>query len=478
LLIAGAILHRFGPGLVKEFLSNEKLAKASMFFKDTLDHMDYLDNLQGKSGQGIGRDILLHMGAAAQNNFGVEFKDQETKALSLRLLKEAIISPIEALTGSVVTNRTPERQAAAQVFAGLTPEQRRVIAEHYLNGKTLASKVRAYAKDLETFVADPTNKVHDNGILRDAQAALGFVQQAFQPQSKIRTDIDNMLGHSLSNAMDFYFFANPKFHLLNLSDMWISGAARVGPLNIARANILLAADKTLRAAFGHSNLTGSFAAERATAAASAGKKNFKLPDFQSDKINADRVILASFLDFFDKNPRAMSALGITDRADFARRLVSGDIQKMDPSITAKAWAHAADVGSRTLGIDPFRVNTDIVSRSINSPAFGVFGKQPARFARNAISYLANGDMRGLITQLASTAVLGGRAAMPLEIRAAWAAVDPDAEFQAEKDLDRLNIARLLTHQDASSKLDYSLFYPVQTVISPGYAAMKNIPEAG
>jgi hypothetical protein len=130
-----------------------------------------------------------------------------------------------------------------------------------------------------------------------------------------------------------------------------------------------------------------------------------------------------------------------------------------------------------LGIDPFRMNTGLVSRSASSPAFGTFVKQPARIARLAAHNIANKNLNGLYTMLMMTALLAGRAAIPIEVRNIWSAIDPDSSFEAQKALDKVNIVRNLTGEDTAGKLDYSIFYPTQAATNPGIEIAHQLPAS-
>jgi hypothetical protein len=463
-LIALAAFHRFGPAAVEAFLKDEKLWRASSFFKDTLDHMDYLDAALRKQGKGIVSEIQNHQAAAIESQFGVKFANQNDKALAYSMLKNKQISPVDALSG-----------APGTVFEKMTPAERKAVVEFHLNRSTLASKVRLYKQEVSTAIDAGVLK-KDNGLVHEATDALDYLHKALAPQAVPHSFVDRSIQGALSNAMDYFFFLNPKFHLLNLSDMFISGASRVGARNIFKANLLLSADKDIAQAFQHSNLTGSFRAERDAQAVAAGAhKKFEIPDIPSDKINADRVSLAAMLDYFDKNPQKMEALGYKAQAKFVKDMLSGKVA--EPTLAADAWSHVAEVGSRTLGIDPFRINTDLVSRSASSPAFGVFVKQPARIARLAAHNIANRNLTGLYTMLTMTALLGGRAAIPIEVRNIWSSIDPDSSFEAQKALDKMNIVRNLTGEDTASKLDYSVFYPAQAATNPGVEIAHQLPAS-
>jgi hypothetical protein len=457
-LTASAIIGKFGPAAAREFLENKHLFFASTFFKDSLDHFEYLDSMLGKTGKGLVREILQHNASALQSQFGVKFASQNAKAFAYKLLKEKAITPIEALAGK-----------AGTVFEKFTPEQRKAVVEYHLNRSTLAGKVAAYKQEVKAHIKQ--NNV-DNFLAKDAMHALDVLHDALKPTAFAQHPGEQLLNKLTSNAMDYFFFLAPKFHLLNLADQWMSGASRTGALNIFKANTLLATDKDIAKAFGHSNIVGSFKAERMEQAARAGR-TVELPDIPSDKINADRVALASFLDYFDKNPQKMRALAYTKQSQFVKAVLSGNAE---PSVTMDAWTHVSEIAMRTLGVDPFKINQNFVSRMKTAPALGVFVNQPARIARLTVHNLAKGDLRGVYTMLGATVLIGGKAVVPSEIRSIWAAFDPDGSFQAQKDLDNLSIVRGLTGMDVSAKVETNIFYPAQAALSPAYTNLLQAPD--
>jgi hypothetical protein len=379
--------------------------------------------------------------------FGIELDPEKTSEL-LRALSDGTITVSDVLAnGQIVAGKNASRaQKAASILGQMSDAQRRAIVTQYAMKREI-HKMATEARDIFDAFMPTDQKWKHSG----AQAALNAVVDATGPKNKPGI-MDKTYGSAISNFMEYQFKLNTGHHAINLTDPWIAGGVAVGTKNIAKANLMLA-DPEIGKLFKSSNLTTSNILDRADQAAKANAAGgFALPeikDIPTDKINADRVALGSFLQFFDevqagKNPTLKgygSELNGMSQADFVKNLLGGK-STLSPELQLRAWAHMADKGSRTLGNDLFRVNGDLLTIWGKGPAVGIFLRQPARLGRLVAQDLAAGNVGGAIKMLATTAALGGSAAIPVSAQWAWSKADPEGLNQAKDWLDEHSIGRL------------------------------------
>jgi len=249
--------------------------------------------------------------------------------------------------------------------------------------------------------------------------------------------------------------------------MFILGAAKVGPVNLGKAMTSLGpkGNAELKQLMEHSNFTGGFTADSAAVTAQAStfqnalKPLVKL--FKADKANADRVGLASLYQY-RQSKAVLNGYKGTDE-EFALDLFQG---RLDPSMALDAWAHAAESMSRTLGVDPLKVNMDVFSSSVMGPYIGVFVKQPARTINLLADALANNKPDRFYTILGAMTLFAGASAMSAETQEIWKNLDPKAYFMIAATLNRANIPAALTGKTLELKSRYSTFFPLQAASDP------------
>lgn len=434
MVIAGAVL-RAKPAMVKKVIESGA-AKASHILGDTVDAIGRLDTMAdtegkllfGRAGKpGLAQEILAHNAAVLKARMGIKFDSQKVIDTAREQLIRGKLTARQALAGKPNT-----------AFEAMTEEQRNAIVTEYLGRKTLAGKVR---------------KMHDK-VSKWWQKLDKAEQAKHMPTMMHLESLNNALNGkgqkdifaaALSNTMAFHFQANPAFHALNLTDSIIAGSARVGPLKMARAWKMLGADKDIKELFKNSNIMGGIKAEAAHLGGTSKANNKAVNpkdafDFNSDGFNADRVALASMLASYDE----AVAKGVTEgEKDFLKAVVTN---KPTGSITKEviddAWINVADHGLRVLNVDPYRINRNIVSAVPGAHYFAAFINQPARLARMANEYVANGDYRKLAVMLGFTAAIAGKAALPTTLRNVWEFLEPESAFAVESTLDDMSLPSL------------------------------------
>lgn len=448
---AGAI-RKYGLGAIKEMLTSKGGMVANLY-RDTLDHVGILDKALGlDAANGLARKVWKRQAEAIRAGFGVHFDSDDQRAVALGLLKDKLVTPVQALQGLQGT-----------IFADLTSEQRKAIVSGYLQMKALKTEVANYRKTLDAVIA--AGKIDKNKI-KASLYALDFLQDQLSPRSRDGNEIGDWFKARTANAMDFLFGGfNVKFNLLNLSDSFIAGGSKVGPLRISKAWQLMATDAEMQALMKDSGLVGSFRSLRQDQTTNANRTNLapslKDKDLNSDRVNANRVFLASLLEHFD------------DDVDKVKALLQG---RLSDDETIDAFIHGIDTGSRTLGVDPFRLNTDVISRWSQSPVLGLFVRQPARIARLAYRYIADRQPGKLATLLLVTAAVGGNAAVPEDVKAQWQKTDPASYFALSKALDELDVYRRLTGFSASDKVSIAAAFPMMAQLSPIIETVTKAPE--
>lgn len=405
-------------------------------WRDTLDMVQMMDR---EAGTAFFNEAWRHMAGSIRASWGVQFDNPEHLMQAVQELKEGT------------------HLKAGSVFSTMNPSQKAALVQSAMMKKNLAKKLTAHIKEIEERMTDPN---HAQPITKTAEAegaleALKAMQSALTPPVLPSSAITHGYHAALANIMDYFFFWNPEHHLTNLTDQWIAGGSRVGLHNIAKANYLLAVDPSLKQAFQNSNLIGGVRVDRAEQKAilTTGKQQGWLQkrlnsDLPSDQLNADRVGLAAILEYADIN-------GIKGSAGFAKDFFDN---KLTPEQTMDVWVHMTERISRTLGVDPFRVNKDALSRTVQSAAT-VFFKQPARMARLLVRYVADGNWKGVLTVVGMTALIGGRAAIPSDLGKVWETVHSESYFAAAELLDRASPYNLITHSSMAGKLSYGLSYP-------------------
>lgn len=470
-LVAAAVVagKKFGPGVVRSFMKSPTAMIANLY-RDSMDHVELLDRLLGKTGaEGLYRQIWEGNVSAMAANWGVKWESQAQKVHAMALLRDKTVKPAEALAGK-----------AGTVFNSMTDRQREAVVSYYLNQKSLLSKVGQYKKELEAAIENGAI-APNTPSLDEAKGALDFIEQSLSPRSIPHNMIQDFGRNVLSSSMDFFFNWNPAHHMTNLTDSFISGGSRVGPIRIVKAWHALGTDKELQRVFADSNLVGSFKGEQVEQSALAQHAKvgtrFVDRDFPSDRINANRVALASFMQYAEDNAEKIAKTGFKgNNIQFVKDLFAG---KLDATVTMDAMVNMAETTSRTLGVEPYRLNADVVSRWQHSPALGVFVKQPARIARLIASYLSsaikNQDVRPLgklATMFGYMAAFGGSAGISVEGKEAWQNIHPDSYFAVASALDKYNPYSMITGENASKKLEWSMLYPLFATTNPGLDAVK------
>lgn len=441
-------------------------ARIGFIYADTLDHAVHLDKLLNKlPGQGLEAQILKHQALVLQSQFGVHFASQEQKSFLFQLIRDGAVSPSEAMSG---TGR------GAKYFAPLSAEQRQAIVRYYLYTKSMAKVARQYRAEVEAAEAAGLLRSPDrlqqeaNNTAKDSVVKL---DEALSPKvapgsSLLGGDMVTMLQ---GNAMDALFTLNPKHHLLNLTDSIIAGASRVGPVNMVKAWRDLAVDTELSKAFKNSNLFGNFRAEKNEVARKLAEGKLEAPakefDFGSDKFNADRVFLAGLYQNYQSKSSKFKSLGYSTPQEYAKAVVSNP--DIDPTVAMDAWAHAGEATMRVLGVDPLRMNRNILQRSFLAPLLSFVG-QPLRMARLINEYAREGRTDRLAYMMGATMLLGGSAVIPTSIQLAGRAWAPDIEYALEKaanDLSLSGMAGAIAPElkqfipNLSQKVQYDPFLP-------------------
>lgn len=423
------------------------LAAVGNLWRDTMDMVQLLDK---EAGTDFYKQTWKHLAGAVRATWGVQFDNPEQLLQAVQEFKSG--KPGDA-------------------FNSLSPSQQNAIRQQTVIKRNLLKLLNAHIQDIEERL-DPnhTNPLQGERV-HSGLATLKKMSEALTPAQHTPGVLDKLYSGALGNIMDYFFFWNPEHHLTNLTDQWIAGGSRVGVHNIAHANALLngvdlplvgsvGGDGELRILFNNSNLLGGLRVERAEQKAiAAGKpqnafQKFMNTDIPSDQINADRVALASILEYAQINRGLLKSLGIESDKQFAKELLKDNV---DPSVAMDAWVHMTERMSRTLGVDPMRINKDYLSRQKVGSLF-VFFKQPARMARLMTRYVADGNYAALATVFGMAAMFGGRAAIPDDLSSIWSQLDPDSYFKSAKTLDNLSAYSAITGENNASKLSYGTNY--------------------
>lgn len=450
LAIGAALVHKLTPKLAKTLLTKD-VVKSNVIFNDTIQRVAMLDEILETD---LAAQVWAHLGAIHNGSFGVKV-DPELRMQALHQLKQGEVSIKDALSGK-----------AGTVFEGMSVEARRAIVETEKIKQSLKGIVKNQLDNLEEFLPTAENAKS----MEHMKDALHDIQDALSPQ-RIGTG-EKWIKGILSRFMDYHFFYNPAFHLTNTSDQFIAGGTRVGFTNLRKANLALTKNSKLGKLMESSNLTGGFEAERINTALDAGKRGIKVNDFKSDKFNADRVALASVYQYAAGKAKAMGFEGTEE--EFAEKLFKGEL---NPEIAVDAYAHMAETLSRTLGVDPLRINSDVFSSDRVGKYLAVFIKQPARVSNLLMHYAAEGNMKYFWMMLGATALAGGKAAIPADAGYAWERIDPGSYFAAASILDKAELLQYATGKTMSPKLQWAIIPLVMSSSDPARAnAGKTIQD--
>lgn len=442
-----------------------KLAAVGNIWRDTMDMVKMLD---AEAGTNFEPQVWKHLAGSIQATWGVHFDNPEQLLQAIQELKK---SP----NGGAAFQALPARNQAAL--------RHQKAVKQNLN-KGLARQIEAIEARM-----DPQHPqtLAGNDRAKSGLHTLKQMQAGLMHGGEVSGAMDQAYHAVLGNIMDYFFFWNPEYHLTNFTDQFIAGGSMVGLHNIVKANMLLngvggvGGDIALRQKFTNSNLIGGIRVERAEQKAitsgkpQSGIQKFMNTDIPSDQINADRIALASFLEYFQLNKGTLGSMGHSNETQFVKDLMDG---KVDPSITMDAWIHMTERVSRITGADPLRINKDWLSRQKIGSMF-VFFKQPARVARMMTRYIADNNYKGLATLMGMAALFGGRAAMPTDLAAIWSQLDPDSYFKTAAGLDAITPYKL-TGENNASKLTYGLGYlgtgSGNIVLEMGGQAATNMQE--
>jgi hypothetical protein len=491
-MIGGLVaLHGIAPKVAKAVLS-EKNFKVGAWFKDTMDNIEYLEKSKVIPA-GLVREVWNHQAQVLKSQKGVKI-DEELKAKCIESLREGK----DFKTGKDITVKNCLERTPDTVFEGLENEaQAHALTMHKIAQDNLAKITRkadkqlgewlemAQAKDEKTqekfkaWLQENKMEVAPNiAAVKSAREAMSHMLNQLSPRGEILNDVDRLVQRGKSNFMEAAFGQNLEFSGTNIGDLLISGGAYAGPINVLRATNLVNFNKEFRALLHDSHFAGGFQVDRTESAALAGgvaKK--KLPwdkDFKSDLFNANRLAVASLLQHAQINKELLAESGFHGSdVDFAKAVLSGSAD-LDDVIGADAYIHMAKALSRVLSMDILKVNTDIMSRSRFGTVAGVFFKQPARMARLAMNYLANGEFAKVYTLLGFTALFGGSAAIPNELATVGQVINPDAYFKAANAFDQIDMYQKVTGEKLTPKIQWSMFWVSMAGQNPVW---QNISDA-
>lgn len=459
----------------------------SALWNDTMDNVNYTDRLLNKAGadkaakegiefveKSLTRDVWDRLGQALRATWGVKMSP-EVRETALSALKEGHVTMQEALAGTLdpTFKATPEALEAIAVFEKLTIPQRNAVTMYRIVQKDVMRLVNERHAELSDWIKENPNAAN-MGAARQARTSLEFMMRSLGKRSESANDFDSFISKLVSNWMDFNFFWNLDHHATNLTDMFIAGSGRVGLRNIWRANKLLLGNAELKRAFQNSNLTGGYRADQAEITQVAGKKKrfWSEHDLESDLVNADRVFLGHALQYFQKFEDDIRATGFKGNdEDFAAAVVKDD-GRLEPEIVMDVWSKSAETLSRTLGVDIYRVNTNILGMAPVARSLGIFVRQPARLSRLAMNYMAEGNFKALYTTLGVTMALGGAAAIPGDLKLLGEFTSPDSYFKMAALADELDLFYKATGEKLTPKITWSILWLTLAAGNPASDAMN------
>lgn len=468
------LLHKLAPKVAKALLNEEVFAGASLW-KNTLDNIDYLGKI-GAIDPEFKKVILNHTAQTLKASWGINF-DEDAKALGMHYLREGLVTPQEIISGSstrVGNLATKEHVDAMAHFQSMDLAQKKALAAYKIAQDSLRRAITGEIKKAMDWRSqnvksgDPMARVVN---IDESIKALEYALEQVSPRGGAFNGVDKILARARANFMDAAFFWNVKFHTQNLvTDPFIAGGSLTGPGNVLRAFKLLAFDKELKQLYKDSNLVGGYKAERVQDGVVLKDKGFSLfpkKDIPSDAISADRVSLAALLQYQQINKDTLLKAGFTGSdVDFAKAVLKGD-PAIPEAIGADAFIHMTGTLSESLGVDTFRINTDIMSRSKIGSAAGIFFRQPARLSRLGMKYLAEGNFKAFYTMLGFSALVGGAtAAIPLEGQIAGQLINPESYFKAADAADKLDMWQKATGNRLGPKTTWSFLWALQAGNTP------------
>lgn len=462
-------------------LISHSLALSASFFRDSLDHIQILDNMlapiykaKNQTPNKLLSQILAHSGDSLHKNFGVEFPSQNDKALGAQLLSNGSVKLNQILDPNSPTGIPAE--PTGTVFDTFNLQQRQALAAYDVNRRLLLGKVSAKIQEVKDLVNG--GKLKDTATLQEIVRVMQHMEGALgKGVSQPGSILDRVIRSGLANTMSYLFGKwNLGHHLLNCVDHLIIGPSYVGPFNLLKAQARLASPRANKL-FENHNMVGGFSAERSAAKAGIAAVNPKgtghKSDFQweSDAFNGRIMSDAGAMHFFNMNRNICKPFA-NDDIDFANKLFEGEIHKASPELGMQAMSHITLINSRSLGIDPYRLNASLIGRSAAGPYISAFTNQLSRQAMAFKRNLQSGNISGMLAMMGYTALLGGHAAIPKDLGAIWQNVNPDSYFAACVTLDKANLLANVTGTEISNKLDYSAIgYP--TMGSQGNPFIEN-----
>lgn len=525
------VLHRAAPAIAKLVMEAESglLVKAAHIWRDTMHYINYSDTLASRVNKFIGGPDVKPFetrineisGHVQQASMGVHF-DETLKAEGLRALRSGKYSALDAFNqkpGSVFAKMSSEeakslsmwkvgrnellkianeRQEFLQHYkwlnenpmqAGETPHsyEQRFFDDNKLQGSTPeALQKQIDTEGLRAYVAAHPHENGDMFMVNRSTESVNFAKENLEGTKAGATGIERFAAEAMSNWMDGLFFWNPQFHGTNLMDQFISGAPVVGHTNIWAANRMIAANikidlgngksVPIRKLMHDSNLAGGLKVDRAEVAAIAGGKtgkNFAQSDIKSDLYNANAVWIGGALKYHSVNLEHLNAEGWTGSGEkfvqdiLAGKSLTGDAEK-DAVIYMDLYAKNAEILSRTLGYDTYRINTNALTGQWPGAKFlFMFTKQPARISSLAMHYLAAGDFKPLYVMMGYTMLVGGRAAIPADMRAVYSMLgSPTGADKADHALDELNLYRILSGNTMTPKVENLALWIMTAGTSP------------
>lgn len=478
---------------------------SSLLFNDSAHYMQALDDAFGTK---VASRFWMLQGALQQKTFGVKMPDPETFFGAAHTLRAGKITPQEArnpenlLLGDLA--KDTERAKAIEFFQKMTQKQRDALVDHHTGQKTALKMLSDHHKwvgEVIDAIKNGSDEALDKlGVDSKVRAQFGELdtRRLEIAHNELGSLIDSMRGSrednlkklmtgATGNMMDYFFYFNPQFEVMNLGDMWMLAAPKVGFGNIGKASKLLSGDTELKALYEHSNMAGGLSQIRKEGRMAhenfAGQKQretllskSKMNLIMSDKINADRVGLASLLQYGQSRAKLNGWEG--SDVDFVKAVLRGD-ESVSAEMAVEAWAHQAEALSRTLGYDPLQLNSDVWSKSPATKYLGILMRQPARYANMMAHFLANGDHSAFLRAVGASAVLAGKGVIPKDAEVAWQGIDAEAYLNAAQLLEKAEVLSYVTGRTMEDKYQPAIFYPATGAMNAGGEAIgKGLDLAG
>lgn len=474
---AGAILlHGLMPAFAKAVMNEDgKLFKMAFLWNDTMDHFAHGENI-AKLVQPPAAQLGLFpttkrtlqgeywntAGQVQQATKGVVF-DENLKQQAMNELRSGDVTPLEMINGTkgAAASMKPDQRNALAMWKigqdhlrGLVEERLQVLRDYQAANPTAAgtslwSKVKNFS--------DPLTRTIE---------AHQYVLDQFDGKGIRGNYLDKASNYLLSNWMDGQFFLNPDFAGTNLTDQLFAVAPAVGSKNLWKANALLIGDAEMRALMHESNLAGGLKVDRVKAAVSAGTRKATMfdKDIESDLVNANAAWVAGAMKYAQNHKPQLAGIGFSGSDEaFVKELLKG---KIDPTITMDVWANNAELLSRSLGSDPYQVNTNVMNRSGIAKTLAIFVRQPARVSRLAMHYLATGNFVALYTFLGYTLAVGGRSAIPDDLQGIYGLTNAESAYKAAAAADSFDVWSKVTGNKLTPKVNYSIFWGMSAGANP------------